>query len=180
MASDVSTVSPTRRRWLFAAMAAAGAAAGAGLAWRSMESIPPQGLDGLWQLQFDTPDGQTLAMQSLRGRPLLLNFWATWCPPCVEELPLLDKFFQENAANGWQVLGIAIDQKAAVQNFLRRAPVHFPVALGGLNGVELTSTLGNLSGGLPFSVVIGSKASVLQRKMGRIHADELRAWAELR
>ena len=119
-------------------------------------------------------------MQSFRGRPLLLNFWATWCPPCVEELPLINAFYQQNKANGWQVLGLAVDKLASVQAFLQKMPLDFPVGMAGLAGADLGRGLGNLAGGLPFSVVVGGNGQVLQRKMGRLSASDLDAWVRLK
>jgi thiol-disulfide isomerase/thioredoxin len=132
-----------------------------------------------WDLKFDTPNGPGLAMATLRGKPLVINFWATWCPPCVEELPLINGFFRENSTKGWQVLGIAVDNLAPVKNFLAKTPVDFPVALAGMAGVALSQSFGNLSGGLPFTVVIGAGGAILQRKIGKIGPDDLRAWAGL-
>jgi len=116
----------------------------------------------------------------LQGRPVLLNFWATWCPPCVEELPLIEGFFQTQRANGWQVVGLAVDQLSAVQGFLRKTPVSFPVGLAGLAGTGLSRSLGNLSGGLPFTVVLGASGGVLHRKMGRLNAADLQLVAALK
>lgn len=171
-----------RRRWLLGAMAGAAALAGAGLAWRKYQpqTMAPSAESGLWQLQFATPDGGTLSMTSLRGKPLLLNFWASWCPPCVEELPLLSRFYRENSAKEWQVLGLAVDQRDPVKRFLARAPVTFPVALAGLAGVEIGRSLGNLSGGLPFTVVLGSDGLVAHRKIGKVTPDDLRVWTLLK
>src|SRR5438128_2664895 len=107
-------------------------------------------------MSFDTPDGAQLSMQALRGRPLLLNFWATWCPPCVEEMPLLDRFFRQSGSKSWQVVGLAIDQPSAVRNFLKKTPVTFPIGLAGLGGTELAKSLGNEVGGLPFTVAVGA------------------------
>ena len=172
----------SRRRWLLGAVAGAAALGGVGLAWRTYQpqTMSPGAESGLWQLAFATPDGSTLSMSALRGKPVLLNFWATWCPPCVEELPLLSSFYQENLAKGWQVLGLAVDQLAPVKRFLANAPVTFPVALAGLPGVELSRSLGNLSGGLPFTVVLGSDGLVAHRKMGKVTPDNLRAWTLLK
>lgn len=171
-----------RRGFLYAAVAAAAALAGAGLAWRkwSPDSGHDEAAAALWPLSFESPAGPKLEMQSLRGRPLLLNFWATWCPPCVEEMPMLDAFFRENSGKSWQVVGLAIDRPSAVRAFLAHTPVSYPVGLAGLGGSELSKQLGNLAGGLPFSVVIGSAGEVLQRKIGRVSTAELAQWRELR
>lgn len=170
-----------QRRWVLGAVAGTAALSGVGLGWWKSAANDGTALPAnFWQLKFDTPAGQSLAMASLRGQTLLLNFWATWCPPCIEELPLIDGFFQENSKKGWQVLGLAVDQLVAVNGFLAKAPVKFPIALAGMPGVALSQSLGNLSGGLPFTVVLGKSGSVLHRKMGRVTPDDLRAWAQLK
>ena len=171
-----------RRGWLAAAVGLGLAGVGAGLAWRTYQR-ESQALsaaeDGFWKQQFAQLDGVMLATTSLKGKPLVLNFWATWCPPCVDELPLLNAFFNENKAKGWQVLGLAVDQAAPVTRFLAQSPLAFPVALAGFPGIEVSKSLGNLSGGLPFTVVFGPEGNVLQRKMGKLYPDDLRAWASL-
>ena len=174
---------PPRRRWLYGAAAAVVAAGGAGwaaLAWRQGQTSAAAVPAGLWQQSFPTPEGGVLDLQALRGQPLVLNFWATWCPPCVAELPLLSSFSRENAANGWQVLGIAVDQAAAVRAFLDRVPVAFPVALAPQGGVALSRSLGNLAGGLPFTVVFGADGQVRHRKMGQVTPQDLQGWLALR
>jgi len=117
-------------------------------------------------------------MDAFRGRPLLVNFWATWCPPCVEELPLLNAFYREQRAKGWQVLGLAVDQTAAVRQFLQRLPLDFPVAMAGLGGTELSKRLGNSNGGLPFTVVFNAQGEVAHRKIGQVHEKDLALWLQ--
>lgn len=131
-------------------------------------------------MQWDTPQGGTVAMRAFQGRPLLVNFWATWCAPCIDELPLINDFYRQNRENGWQVLGLAIDKLAPVQAFLQKMPLDFPVGMAGLSGAELGRGLGNLAGGLPFSVALGSDGLVAQRKLGRLNTQDLAGWLRLK
>ncbi|MFZ4623401.1 MAG: TlpA family protein disulfide reductase [Rhodoferax sp.] len=173
----------SRRGWLALAGGVALAAVGAGLAWRksSQQSRELSAVEAaLWRQTFSQVDGQILNMAGFMGRPLVLNFWATWCPPCVEELPLLNAFFLKNRAKDWQVLGLAVDQAMPVKRFLERSPLSFPVALAGFPGVELSRSLGNLTGALPFSVVLGAGGAVQHRKMGKVTPADLDAWIGLR
>ena len=179
---DASAPSAARRRLLYAGVAGAAALGGAGFAWWKFQphAVEPGVEQALWGLEFEAPAGSTVAMKSLAGKPLLLNFWATWCPPCVEELPMLNAFYREQSAKGWQVLGLAIDQPSAVRKFLTRIALDFPVGLAGLGGTDLGRSLGNLTGGLPFTVVLGEEGKVLHRKMGQVTAQDLQLWAGLR
>ncbi|RYG10620.1 MAG: TlpA family protein disulfide reductase [Burkholderiales bacterium] len=171
-------MNPRRRGVLFGAVGTAAAIAGGAVAWRRFQpsAIDTAALPSLWALTFDTPSGKALPMTQLRGKSLLVNFWATWCPPCIEELPLLDAFYKENAGNNWQVLGLAVDQPSAVRKFLDKMPLSFPIGLAGLEGTELTKSMGNLAGGLPFTVVLGADGQLRQRKMGKIEPEDLKAW----
>lgn len=131
-----------------------------------------------WTHQFDTPGGPALPLASLQGKPLLVNFWATWCPPCVKEMPEIDRFHREFQKQGWQVLGLAVDSPTPVKQFLAKKAVGFQIGLAGFGGTELAQTLGNAAGGLPFSVMIDASGRVRQRKMGATSFDELAAWAQ--
>ena len=167
-----------RRALMAAGVAAAAAAAGAGgYLWQRRAAAADTASAELWTLDFETPGPNRLAMASLRGRPLVLNFWATWCPPCVREMPALDRFHREHSARGWQVLGLAADNAVAVRKFLAVTPVGFAIALTGFAGIELSQRLGNVSGGLPFTVVFGREGQVLQRHTGETRYDQLADWA---
>jgi thiol-disulfide isomerase/thioredoxin len=168
-----------RRAAAYAAAAAVAAAAGVGYGWWTRRLVSPAaGADpAFWGATLDTLSGEPLPLRSLLGQPLLVNFWATWCPPCVEELPLLESFYQQQKAKGWRLLGIAIDQPSAVRNWLQRSPLSFAIALGGLQGSEMSKQLGNAAGGLPFSVLFSPRGEVLERKLGQLSAADLSGWA---
>ena len=166
------------RRNLLLGAGAAAAVAGVGLSlWRfepkvvaNVQSHPA------WSQQFVNPAGAVLSMGSFKGQPLLLNFWATWCPPCIEELPMINAFWRENAPNGHQVVALAIDQPSAVRRFLERQPLAFPVGLAGLEGTNLAKSLGNAAGGLPFTVFFNSNGSIWRQKMGQLTQADLDEW----
>ncbi len=173
---------PSRRRWLTGAVAVGAAAAGAGWAtWRyRMGDASSETVDAIWAKEFATLGGQPpLKMAAFKGQPLLLNFWATWCAPCVEELPMLNTFYQVQRAKGWSVLGLAVDKEANVLPFLQRMPLAFPIAIAGGDGTALSRELGNSVGGLPFSVVFDRQGRVQHRKMGQLLASDLQNWASL-
>ena len=187
-----------RRAMLYGGVATAAGLAGASAAWWRSQPHPSQptqvnagagtaavvgadpGTDPFWGLSFDTPDGKVLTMSGFRGKPLLVNFWATWCPPCIEELPLIDSFYSANKANNWQVLGLAVDQPSAVRKWLQAKPLGFAVGMAGLSGTELSKSLGNAAGSLPFTVVFGGSGQLLHRKTGKVTPDDLKLWAALK
>ncbi len=174
-----------RRQLLWAGVAAAGVAAGVGSAlWRQhgqAASAPGTASDPetafLWDLAFDRPDGSPLALASLRGKPLVINFWATWCPPCVKEMPEFDRFHRDFSAKGWQVLGLAVDGPTPVRDFLKRVPVGYPIALAGFEGTELARKLGNTQGALPYTVLLDARGKPLRRHLGETDYPRLAAWA---
>ena len=170
-----------RRTLLMAGAGAAAAAAGIGWQqWRAPAVGAPltEAELAFWQSSFTQPDGQTLAMAPLRGRPLVLNFWATWCPPCVKEMPELDRFAKAFAARGGRVIGLAVDNPSAVRQYLAKAPVAYAIGLAGFDGTELSRKLGNSTGALPFTAVFDRLGAVVQRKLGETSFDELNAWAQ--
>lgn len=178
-AASAAAQERSRRWWLGGGVALAAGLAGGSVAWwqHRAASGNDEAVRAFWALQLQTPDGAPLALQSLQGRPLLVNFWATWCPPCVRELPMLAQFAQQQGERGVQVLGIAVDQAPAVQKYLARQPLPFAVAMAGSGGIGLTRSLGNLTGGLPFSLLLNQGGAVRQRKIGELSAEDLALWA---
>lgn len=167
---------PLTRRLLLAAAGLGAAALGASFAWRQLN--PPVAsavAQAFWARRFPGLDGSELEVARWRGQPLLVNFWATWCPPCVKELPEINQFYGEAKAKGWQVLGLAVDQAEPVKAFLQKTPLDFAVALAGPEGLGLVRELGNPAGGLPFSVVFDETGEIRWRRLGVSRLTDLRA-----
>lgn len=166
-----------RRGWL---LGGAGALALAGgLVWRQRDEHGAEIVSAapaeLWAARWPRPEGGELVMAAMRGRPLLLNFWATWCAPCVRELPLLDRFQASQGDKGWQVIGLAIDRPELVRPFLQRLPVRFLQAVPEGEGLVWSQRLGNVSGGLPFTVALNRRGQIVWRKTGELTDAELQS-----
>ena len=171
-----------RRRNLLLMGAVALAAAGLG-AWVAGQRyvVGPADTEAarlLWSLELPQADGVPLRLGEFQGKVLVVNFWATWCPPCVREMPQLDRFHQTIRDRPGQVIGLAIDAPMAVREFLARIPVGFPIGLAGLEGTELMRQLGNDAGALPFTVMIDPRGQIAWRKLGETTMEELLARAE--
>ena len=130
----------------------------------------------------------TLTLQALKGgvvtlpgayagRPLLINFWASWCGPCIEEMPELQRYFAEQGSNGAQVVGIALDDKAAVDAFLERVPVRYPILLDTAGPTDSSVRLGNPKGVLPYSVLLSADGKLLKQRIGPFAPGEIDSWA---
>lgn len=149
--------------------------------WRL--SPKPVDLPAQWVFELSFPDskGDQVALSSVRGRHTVVNFWATWCPPCVEEMPELSLIHREFSPKGVNVIGLAIDSPSAVRSFLETREFSYPLLITGASGSELGKRLGNAIEALPYTVLINEDGNVIKQKLGRIREEELRAWiAELR
>ncbi len=164
-----------RRSIVYGGVATAAATTGIAYGlWRRQRPAADTVAD-LWNMRFAQPHGGELSMASLRGRPLVLNFWASWCAPCVREMPQLDRFHRVYAPK-WRVVGLAIDNLSSVQGFLKRTPVAYQVALAGSAGTDLMRRLGNTQGMLPFTVFFNQTGSAVRTRLGEITFDELVTW----
>jgi thiol-disulfide isomerase/thioredoxin len=164
-----------RRRAAIGLIGTGALGAGVGAAWWRSQRAEAE--PELRNLRFDKPGGGQFSFESVAGKPLVLNFWAPWCVPCVTEMPLLDRFYAQQHAKGWEVLALAIDQEAPVSAFVAKHALRLPVALGGADGLSLSWQLGNKAGGLPFTVVLRADGHVGERKLGLLDEALLQKWS---
>jgi len=123
--------------------------------------------------------GKPQMLAQWKGKPLLVNFWATWCGPCVQEMPELSSLANEQAASGaarrFNVIGIGIDAPSAMSEFAAKHNIKYPLYVGGMGGTELSRGFGNTNGGLPFTVLIGADGQVRKTYLGKLRFGELKA-----
>ena len=118
--------------------------------------------------------GKPHQLREANGHERLFNFWATWCEPCRREIPLLNGLQQQYSAEGLQVVGIAIDERAAVQQFLKKTPMHYQLLVGEEGGYEAAQKFG-MALALPFSVFADADNRIIAVKLGELHGDEAAA-----
>jgi thiol-disulfide isomerase/thioredoxin len=128
--------------------------------------------DGFFARTYPDVDGHEIAMSSYLGQPLVLNFWATWCPPCVKEMPDLEALHLEYPQVGF--VGLAADTSSNIQKFQEKVKVSYPLLVGGHGVIQLMRELGNQSGGLPFTLVFNDEGKIVQRFLGQVKPDELK------
>jgi thiol-disulfide isomerase/thioredoxin len=171
----------TRRGWIAAAVGAVAVLALiAGAAWRQIvawdsESRPK--IDGSTILALALPDlsGREQSLWQWKGKVVVVNFWATWCEPCREEMPRFIKLQEEYGLQGLQFVGIAIDQPEKVQRFASDIHLNYPTLLGGYGAIELSKAAGNRYGALPFTVVLDRAGTVVYTQLGPVKDAQLRS-----
>jgi peroxiredoxin len=131
--------------------------------------------DALLAASLPDLDGQRRHVGDWRGNVLVVNFWATWCPPCLEEIPEFVRMQARFAPNGVQFIGIAVDQPAKVRDFALRHRINYPVLVGHAGAIELSRLAGNARGGLPYTLVLDREGQLIQTFIGRVSEDKLEA-----
>nr|WP_237171323.1 TlpA disulfide reductase family protein [Pandoraea pulmonicola] len=119
-------------------------------------------------------EGNEQAVSQWRGKTLVVNFWAPWCGPCVEEMPDLQALATEYGSKNVQFVGIGIDTAQNMIAFERKVKVDYPLLVAGYAGTDLARALGNKAGALPFTVIVDTRGRVHYEKLGRITSDEVR------
>jgi len=143
-----------------------------GLAIRNFivgSSKPAINTKPLFTAQLINPQGVKQNISQYQGKIIVLNFWATWCPPCREEMPELSALYQEYKNKNVVVLGVALDDLASVITYLKSSPVNYPIYISENEGMDLGAELGNDQGVLPYTVIIDTDGNVIKTFFGRIN-----------
>lgn len=146
---------------------------GVGLSVARAALLPP---DSFFGYTFADLQGEDVALSTFVGRPVLANFWASWCPPCVREMPDLDAMYRDYPAVSF--LGLAVDTRVNVERFVQKIQVSYPLLLTGSQGISLMRSLGNKAGGLPFTVLFDRGGRIAQVVLGEVQPDILRTQLE--
>lgn len=170
-----------RRGPVLAVALAAVIALAAGVLWRQLAGdavwAPSAPRDGgtLFALSLPDPSGRQQPLAQWKGKVLVVNFWATWCEPCKEEMPRFMKLQADYGGKGLQFVGIAIDEPDKVSAFARDLGLNYPTLVGGYGAIELSKTFGNRLGALPFTIVLDRAGGVAHTQLGPLKDAQLQA-----
>jgi thiol-disulfide isomerase/thioredoxin len=143
-----------------------------------VEKASDTAIEELLTRELRSPDGKIHQTSDWRGKILIINYWASWCPPCVEEMPELVRSQTKYAAKNVLFVGIGVDSPSNIREFLEKTPVNYPIVLGGLDGATWAKNMGNPSSGLPFTLMVDRKGAITKTKLGKISEDELSSWID--
>ncbi|MBN3748353.1 TlpA family protein disulfide reductase [Burkholderia sp. Se-20373] len=131
-------------------------------------------VEQLWAASLTGTDGKPATLSAFKGHKVVVNFWASWCGPCVEEMPELVALSHQYKQKGIRFIGIGVDSEQNVKNFLQKVKVDYPVFVSGYAGADLARNFGNTAGALPFTVVIDETGKIRETKLGQIQPAELK------
>jgi thiol-disulfide isomerase/thioredoxin len=167
-------MNPGRREALILGGVAVGAAAIGGVVG-ALALQSQSGTAELLSRPFTDLSGNSHRLVEWQGKALLCNFWATWCAPCREEIPLLTAAQHQHGAKNLQIVGIAVDNAANVSEFSKSMKIGYPILLADATAIELLRRLGNKGGGLPYTVALDRHGRIAERKLGAYAEAELTA-----
>lgn len=164
----------SRRQWLIASAAAISAAAGGVLIRRKWLPGEPDAADRLRTMSLPDLDGKPQALHQWRDKLLVLNFWATWCEPCRDEIPALVAA-QTAYAKSVQIVGISVDSTDKIRQFIEPFKINYPLLIANLGTLEWMRELGNKSGALPYTVFVTGGNIIVSRHLGALTQSQLEA-----
>ena len=125
-------------------------------------------------LSFSFPDinGQQQAVEQWRGKILVINFWATWCGPCLKEIPEFIQWQQAYQDQNVQFVGLAVDDQQSVADYLKTIHINYPILIAGDAGSQLSHQLGNLINAVPFSLIVNAQGQIIHRQFGELSKEK--------
>lgn len=131
------------------------------------------GAEAFFAASLPDIEGNIQSFSQWRGNVLLVNFWATWCAPCREEIPEFIETQGKYREQGLVLVGIAIDQKERVEMFNKEFGINYPIVVGDMDAFSLAEAMGNPQGALPYTVMINRDGEIVESHLGRIHIDKV-------
>lgn len=133
-----------------------------------ISSLPPT-------LEFSLPDlqGRQRAISEWQGKILIINFWATWCPPCLKEIPEFINLQNELNDKGLQFIGIAVEDRETIEQYLKTIAINYPILVGGGEAITLSQQLGNIINTVPFSIIVNKQGQIIHRHPGELNRDKI-------
>lgn len=169
-----------RQDWIIAGVAALALVVGLGVAlWRKAEDPGTEAAVALLKTVLPDLQNQPTTLEQYRGKVLVVNFWATWCAPCREEIPYFVQIQRELAAKDVQFAGIALDDAVRVAAFVEETGLNYPILIGGLPASEAMRSLGNRSSGLPFTLIYDRHGKLRERILGGVDKERLQQMLRL-
>ena len=135
----------------------------------------PQMSARFFEAQFKDVNGKIVDLSALRGKTVVVNFWSTWCPPCIEEMPMFNEIHGQWQGKNVAFVGIAADQADNVKAFLKKTPVDYTIVVGGQQSIDLSRTLGNRYDAVPFTLMISPQGNITSRHFGIYTRKDLEA-----
>jgi thiol-disulfide isomerase/thioredoxin len=139
-----------------------------------LQAAQDSAVSDLFAASIPDSTGKVHPLSVLKGKTLLVNFWATWCAPCVQEMPELSALQLDANAKNIQIIGIGIDSASNISDFSSRYKINYPLYVADNNSIELARKFGNQSGGLPFTVLIDPDGHIKKSYLGRLKMPELK------
>ncbi|HVS26261.1 MAG TPA: redoxin family protein [Burkholderiales bacterium] len=165
-----------KRALLFFAVAVLALGAGMFFGWQAKApAVAEADAQALFAANIPDLNGQNQDLAQWRGKVLVVNFWATWCPPCREEIPQFVKIQDKYRDRGLVFVGVALDKKDAVEAYIKEVGINYPVLLGDLDAMELSRKAGNRAGALPFTAILDRKGKIVSTQLGGLTQAKLDA-----
>ena len=167
-------MSPLWRKIFIGVVGICAGIAGIWFSLRSLDTAVPQAnVAPLWAAEFKDLQGKPVPMASLRGKPVIVNFWATWCGPCKEEMPDFERFARSPDGKKAQIVGIGIDSAANMQAFAKQLGISYLLVEAGGQGLDILTAAGDKPRALPFTIVLNAAGEPVFSRIGKVNYDDL-------